>query len=65
LTGEGDHPNRLDVILYEDRTELPRARIDEDNKKPPPGLTTVTALYDPKHGNPREWPQGNGVPEIG
>ena len=22
LTGEGDHPNRLDAILYEDRTDL-------------------------------------------
>ena len=21
LTGEGDHPNRLDAILYEDRTD--------------------------------------------
>jgi len=25
LTGEGDHPNRLDAILYEGRTELTRA----------------------------------------
>ena len=32
LTGEGDHPNRLDAILYEDRTELARARIAEDER---------------------------------
>ena len=32
LTGEGYHPNRLDAILYEDRTELARARIAEDER---------------------------------
>src|ERR1700750_1402771 len=32
LTGEGDHPNRLDAILCEDRVELTRARIAEDNR---------------------------------
>jgi uncharacterized damage-inducible protein DinB len=30
LTGEGDHPLRLDAILFEDRNELARARIAED-----------------------------------
>jgi len=30
LTGEGDHPLRLDAILFEDRGELARARIAED-----------------------------------
>jgi uncharacterized damage-inducible protein DinB len=32
LTGEGEHPDRPDAILYEDRTELTRARIAEDNR---------------------------------
>ena len=32
LTGKGDHPNRLDAILYEERKELTRARIEEDNR---------------------------------
>jgi uncharacterized damage-inducible protein DinB len=41
LTGEGDHPNRLDTILYEDRTELTRARIAEDNR-----LVAVVDKYD-------------------
>ena len=32
LTGIGDHPNRLDAILYEDRIELARARFAEDER---------------------------------
>jgi uncharacterized damage-inducible protein DinB len=30
LTGQGEHPNRLDAILYEDRAELAHARMQED-----------------------------------
>jgi uncharacterized damage-inducible protein DinB len=30
LTGDGDHPKRLDAILFEDRHELARARMAED-----------------------------------
>ena len=41
LTGEGDHPNRLDTILYEDRMELVRARIAQDER-----LITVMDRYD-------------------
>jgi uncharacterized damage-inducible protein DinB len=41
LTGEGNHPNRLDAILYEDRAELTWARIDEDNR-----LMAVVDQYD-------------------
>ena len=41
LTGEGDHPNRLDAILYEDRMQLARARIAEDER-----LETVIEKYD-------------------
>jgi uncharacterized damage-inducible protein DinB len=32
LTGEGDHPNRLDAILYDDRLELASARAAEDQR---------------------------------
>ena len=32
LTGDGDHPNELDAVLYEDRFELARARIAEDER---------------------------------
>jgi len=41
LTGEGDHPNRLDAILYEDRMELARARIAGDER-----LITLIEKYD-------------------
>lgn len=30
LTGEGEHPDRLDAILFADRSELARARMAED-----------------------------------
>jgi uncharacterized damage-inducible protein DinB len=30
LTGDGEHPNRLDAILFDDRRELARARMAED-----------------------------------
>src|ERR1700687_1856388 len=30
LTGTGEHPDRLDAILFDDRRELLRARITED-----------------------------------
>src|SRR5260370_11672952 len=32
LTGEGEHPNRLDAILYEDRAELTRAPMPQDDR---------------------------------
>jgi len=32
LTGEGDHPDRLDAILIEDRRSLALARADEDDR---------------------------------
>lgn len=32
LTGEGEHPNRLDAILYDDRLELASARAAEDRR---------------------------------
>jgi uncharacterized damage-inducible protein DinB len=40
-TGEGDHPNQLNAILYENRAELTRARIAEDNR-----LIAVVEKYD-------------------
>lgn len=32
LTGEGEHPNRLDAIMYEDRSRLALARAEEDDR---------------------------------
>ena len=41
LSGEGDHPNDLNAILYEDRMELTKARIALDNR-----LIEVMSTYD-------------------
>jgi uncharacterized damage-inducible protein DinB len=41
LTGEGEHPNRLDAILFEDRRELTRARLAEDSR-----LIALIEQYD-------------------
>jgi uncharacterized damage-inducible protein DinB len=41
LTGEGEHPDRLNAILYEDRLELTRARMAEDAR-----LIAVIGAYD-------------------
>jgi uncharacterized damage-inducible protein DinB len=32
LTGEGEHPNQLNAIIYEDRRALALARADEDDR---------------------------------
>jgi uncharacterized damage-inducible protein DinB len=40
LTGRGEHPDRLDAILYDNRQELTRARISEDSR-----LSDVVAGY--------------------
>ena len=41
LTGQGEHPVELDAILFEDRIELARARIAEDER-----LIGVVDRYD-------------------
>jgi uncharacterized damage-inducible protein DinB len=59
LTGEGDHPNRLDAILYEDRAELTRARIAEDNR-----LVEVVSRYDEAHlGGLHSYKTTSGMPQ--
>lgn len=32
LTGEGEHPDRLDAIVHDDRHDLARARAEEDER---------------------------------
>ena len=41
LTGEGEHPNELNAIIYESRADLTRARIAEDNR-----LIALVKKYD-------------------
>ena len=41
LTGQGDHPDRLNAVLYNDRADLNRARVTEDKR-----LISVIDKYD-------------------
>src|SRR5258708_18855041 len=59
LTGEGDHPNRLDAILYEDRAGLTRARIAEDIR-----LIAVVEKYDQAAlANLHSYKPTSGIPQ--
>jgi uncharacterized damage-inducible protein DinB len=42
LTGEGEHPNRLDAIIYQERRALALARADEDDR-----ISRYVASLDP------------------
>lgn len=44
LTGVGEHPNQLNAILYDDRSELARERVKEDRRL----IETVAAYNDDK-----------------
>lgn len=48
LTGEGDHPNNLDAILYENRAQLALARAEEDDRL----VTFVASLDDTSAAGP-------------
>jgi uncharacterized damage-inducible protein DinB len=41
LTNEGEHPDRLDAIIYDDRHELAEARAKEDER-----ILTIVSHYD-------------------
>ena len=41
LTGQGEHPNQLNAILYDNRADLTRARLAEDAR-----LISVVEQYD-------------------
>ncbi len=43
LTGAGEHPNRLNAIIHDDRRALARARADEDDRI----VAYVAALDEP------------------
>lgn len=60
LTGVGTHPDRLDAILYDDRTALARARIREDariieliGRYDEPALSAIHA-YRTTSGQPQQ-----------
>jgi uncharacterized damage-inducible protein DinB len=62
LTGEGQHPNRLNATVYEDRQELALARASEDDrivnfvKSLDDGSMTGTLKYATTSGKPHEQP---------
>jgi uncharacterized damage-inducible protein DinB len=59
LTGEGEAPNRLDAILFEDRIELTRARMAEDAR-----LTRVINAYSEADlERPVSYHTTSGVPQ--
>ena len=59
LTGEGDLPNDLNAILYEDRIELTKARIAEDNR-----MIEVIGKYDePALRGPHSYRTTSGMPQ--
>jgi uncharacterized damage-inducible protein DinB len=62
LTGEGEHPDRLNAILFEDRNDLVRARMAEDARliKVVSGYTEAglgnTVSYQTTSGKPHQQP---------
>lgn len=59
LTGEGEHPNKLDAILYEDRAALAKARCAEDAR-----LISVVDGYDETALESRhEYKTSSGTPQ--
>src|SRR5438876_5437934 len=58
LTGEGDHPSRLNAILFEDRAELVRARIVEDERL----IRTVDSYDDAALASIHSYRTTSGMP---
>ena len=58
LTGEGDHPSRLNAILFEDRAELVRARIVEDERL----IRTVDSYGDAALASIHSYRTTSGMP---
>ncbi len=56
---DGDHPNRLDAILYEDRSELTRARITEDERL----IAVVDKHDDAALANLHSYKTTSGMPQ--
>jgi hypothetical protein len=46
LNGEGEHPNQLDSILYEDRAEPTGARLAFDAAPPPAREAAAAAVLN-------------------
>jgi uncharacterized damage-inducible protein DinB len=60
LTGEGSHPDGLNAILYEDRAELVRARIAEDDRL----ISVVQSYDDAALANMHSYKTTSGMPQT-
>ena len=58
LTGEGQHPNRLDAIIHEDRLQLALTRADEDERI----VRYVASLDETALSSPFEYSTTSGKP---
>jgi uncharacterized damage-inducible protein DinB len=59
LTGEGDHPKRLDAILFGDRHELARARMAEDARL----IRVINGYDDAELALPFSYQTTSGAPQ--
>jgi uncharacterized damage-inducible protein DinB len=59
LTGEGEHPNKLDTILCEDLSDLTRARIAEDARL----IAVVNQFDDAALSSPFCYRTTSGAPQ--
>jgi len=59
LTGEGDHPKRLDAILFADRHELARARMAEDARL----IRVINGYDDAELALPFSYQTTSGAPQ--
>ena len=60
ITGTGEAPARLDVILFEDRGALARARVAEDARL----IATVAALDEAALAAPLAYATTSGAPQV-
>lgn len=65
LTGQGDHPDRLNAIIHDDRKALALARADQDERiirfvaALDEALLAGTLQYRTSSGQPHEQPRGD------
>ena len=60
LTGEGDHPDRVNAIIHDDRRTLALARADEDDRI----VRFIASLDDQLLAQPLEYATTSGKPHV-
>ena len=59
LTGHGNHPNQLDATLYEERGDLTKARMAEDDRL----IATVNGYDEASLATPHSYRTTSGKPQ--